>query len=175
MPDSVHTSFKDLVSVVRRSPAMLIALGFIAVVIAYIVYKRSQSGTSNTTAATSGSTDMTAQPGYFLMYNESNPPTININDQDSTTHPAPLPTPTPPADVTGGFKANPWVALYQGKPPKGVTTNTHSVITVAGNRWMIGGGGNGRIWGVPYTPGLTRAQWEKTPIAVGQKQLLWQT
>jgi hypothetical protein len=169
MPDSVHTSFKDLVGVVRRSPAMLITLGVAVLVLAFIVYKRSQSGSANTTAAT---TDMTAQPGYFLMYNESNPPTININDQDSNTHPAPLPTPTP-VPITSPGGPDPNVALYSGRPPKGTAIRLGTTLTVGGKKWIIGPGDAGRIWGVPYRAGLTNAQWETTPIAIGQKQLLY--
>jgi hypothetical protein len=169
MPDSVHTSFKDLIGVVRKSPALLITLGVVVVVIAFIVYKRSQSASANTTAAT---TDMTSQPGYFLMYNESNPPTININDQDSSTHPAPAPTPTPvPITTPGGPDPN--VALYSGRPPKGTAIRLGTTLTVGGKKWIIGPGDAGRIWGVPYRAGITNEQWQNTPIALGQKQLLY--
>jgi hypothetical protein len=172
MPDSVHTSFKDLVGVVRRSPPMLIALGVVVLVIAFIVYKRSQSGTPNTVAA---SNDMTGQPGYFLIYNESATPAININDQDSSTHPGPMPPPVPP-DVSGKFRRpdpNPNEPLYSGRPPKGTNYALGSVLTLGGKKWIVGPGNAGRIWGVPYRAGLTNAQWNATPIGIGQKQLLY--
>lgn len=58
-----HTSLKDLWTVIKRSPSMMIAFIAGIALILYIIYKNSAANTSSTTASTTGT------PGsYYVAY-----------------------------------------------------------------------------------------------------------
>lgn len=94
------TSFKDLVGVVRHSPALMIAGGVLIIVVIYLVYRNSKNANDSTNAQN--------QPGYFLLYNEVTPPnsTVSITDNDTKTpdtqHPHPMPCPRGQHRATDG-------------------------------------------------------------------------
>ncbi len=71
----------------------------------------------------------------------------------------------------GGNAWNPFAALF-GKAPAGFQDTLGNHATINNQVWTIVPGSSGRIWGVPGSVSAQTAA--NTPIAQGQKQLLYQ-
>ena len=111
-----------------------------------------------------------------------------------STSPPPAPTPTPPGGcpqevmcqagmvrqgcgcVPGGvhFPPQQHNGLLNFDPETSLAWGQK--LNIAGVTYLTGWGGNGtRLWGVPYHPGMTLQQWNKTPVgsAKGDKVLIY--
>ena len=164
---------------------LLMAMAAVAVLLViYLLYKDLFKGGVTGTATQPG----TSQPGnipWLGQTNQSSVPPINITFDGTAgttgtvtgtgTPTAPTGTPKPPVGVppTGpapGPNNNPWQALL-GKGPKSVPFG--STITIQGTTYTLGGGAQGRIWGVPGT-GWTLSKWNQVPIGASGKRLIYQ-
>ncbi len=179
------TSAKDLVGVIRKSPSLMITFGVVFVFILIYVYERSKNASA---AATTG----TQQPGQFA-------PALGtytyVEDIHGTTGAAPVPIvgpvgpagPIGPAGPAGPTRVPPipkpppnptpvpsaWTALFSGKSPFPYKFGQNAyTTTIGGKQWTVGFGSGNRVWGVPGKVSIQK--WQTTPIAIGQKQLLYQ-
>lgn len=84
--------------------------------------------------------------------------------------PTPTPTPVQPQPVNTA-----WTPLLNVWP-RNIPVSYGQHITIGGVTYVTGGGGGGRIWGVPANnpASKTLASWNNVPIEPGQKQLLYQ-
>ena len=100
------------------------------------------------------------------------PPIIGGQNQPPSN--PPLQGGNPPSQ---GPAPSPWTALI----PKGQYNGPQGSIapgtkyTWNGQIYQIGQGSNGIVWGVPVSQGqtLSNTAWSNTPIAIGQKQVLY--
>lgn len=88
------------------------------------------------------------------------------------TPPTPSPTPQPPQPVPVNTAWTPLLNVW----PRNIPIAYGQHLSVGGVNYIIGPGGNGRIWGVPANnPQAGKLDtWNNVPIEPGQKQLLYQ-
>lgn len=92
-----------------------------------------------------------------------------------TPIPTPEPIPTPGPIQPTEPKNTAWTPLLSVWP-RNIPVSYGQHITIGGITYVTGGGGSGRIWGVPIgnPASKTLAAWNNVPIEPGQKQLLYQ-
>src|SRR6266704_4412232 len=101
------------------------------------------------------------------------PPATNNPPPSGTPENTPYSNPGggPPTGGPSGNAWNPFAALF-GKAPAGFQDVLGNHATINNQVWTIVPGSSGRIWGVPGSVSAQTAA--NTPIAQGQKQLLYQ-
>jgi hypothetical protein len=114
----METGFKDLIAVIKKSPALMIAGIFLIIAVIYIVYKNSQANAGTSTpAATSSTLPTTNAQGSFYQSQEptiepiifQNTPGISATGPAGPTGPAGVAGPqgpTGPAGQTGTIPSN---------------------------------------------------------------------
>lgn len=166
-----------------------VGVGLVFVIVAYIAYQKFSQGQASSAPSNTGTSGINPggssgatignvpviPSGYQSVYN----PTTGVLEGYQPT--PPNPTPTAPGGLQGG---NPPVAgpvpgintgLLGGTAPSGQNFAFGQKVTSGGQTYLVGPGSQGRIWGVPIQPGqnLSFQQWQNTPIAQGQKTLLY--
>lgn len=91
-------------------------------------------------------------------------------DAGGCYQPTPSPTPTPGPNPSPG----PSPLIPYGQLPAGANLSWGNKVNWQGTQYIVGPGSNGILWGVASNSPMSFQQWQNTPIAPGQKIMLYQ-
>lgn len=150
-----HTSAKDLVGVIRKSPSLMITFGVVFVFLLIYLYEKGKSGTASTTTATQPA-QFAPATGSYVFEEDIHPtaaPTIPVGPPTVVPLPAPptpilQPTPGPvpqqPAPKKPALPVSPVVK------PKPVPTASAKYYTVT--KWPAPGSSLWTISQITHVP-----------------------
>lgn len=168
-------TIKQLWQTLKANKPLFITVLVGLAVLVYIIWKNSQANQPPAAPTATG------VPGLFEHHPQHGtipspvaplPPILVQPPVLGGPAPGPPVVPIPGQPVPGPGPGDPRKPLIPyGQLPGGTQYVLGNHLSWQGQIWTIGPGSNGILWGVPGNVSI--AQWQSTPIAVGQKQVLY--